>query len=111
MYILNLCVGDQYNLLLKPEYGVGYTKMGSDLWFVYMVRCSDNSLYTGIATNVERRIDEHNKGDKSGAKYTRPRRPVKLVYQEKAASRSEAASREAVLKKLTKKEKEALVRK
>jgi putative endonuclease len=83
--------------------------MGSDLWFVYIVRCSDNSLYTGIAMDVIRRIDEHNKNDKSGAKYTRVRRPVKLVYQEEAASRSEAASREAALKKLTKREKEALV--
>ena len=85
--------------------------MGSDLWFVYIVRCSDNSLYTGIAMDVTRRIDEHNNNDKSGAKYTRVRRPVKLVYQEEVASRSEAASREAALKKLTKKEKEALVRK
>ena len=85
--------------------------MGSDLWFVYIVRCSDNSLYTGIAMDVNRRIDEHNKNDKLGAKYTRVRRPVKLVYQEEVASRSEAASREAALKKLTKKEKEALVRK
>ncbi len=84
--------------------------MGSDLWFVYIVRCSDNSLYTGIAMDVERRIDEHNNDNKTGAKYTRARRPVKLVYFEEVASRSEAASRESVIKKLTKPEKEALIR-
>jgi putative endonuclease len=83
--------------------------MGSELWFVYIARCSDNSLYTGIAMDVERRIEEHNNDDKAGAKYTRARRPVKLVYQEEVTSRSEAASRESVLKKLTKREKEALV--
>ncbi len=84
--------------------------MGSEQWFVYIARCSDNSLYTGIAMDVDRRIDEHNNDDKAGAKYTRARRPIRLVYQEEVASRSEAASREAVLKKLTKREKEALVR-
>jgi putative endonuclease len=84
--------------------------MGSELWFVYIVRCSDNSLYTGIAMDVVRRINEHNNVDKAGAKYTRSRRPVKLVYQEKVASRSEAATRECVIKKLTRKEKEALIR-
>ena len=83
--------------------------MGSDLWFVYIVRCSDNSLYTGIAMDVERRIDEHNNDNKTGAKYTRARRPVKLVYFEEVASRSEAASRESVIKKLTRPEKEALI--
>ena len=84
--------------------------MGSEPWFVYVVRCSDNSLYTGIAMDVGRRLDEHNNGGKVGAKYTRARRPVKLVYQEKVASRSEAASRESAIKKLTKPEKEALIR-
>ena len=84
-------------------------EMGSDLWFVYIARCSDNSLYTGITMDVERRIDEHNNDNKAGAKYTRVRRPIKLVYQEEVASRSEAARREAVLKKLTKTEKEAFV--
>lgn len=80
-------------------------------WFVYMLRCSDNSLYTGITTDVARRLDEHNglgaKG--AGAKYTRVRQPVELVYQERLESRSEAGKREAALKKLTKKDKEILV--
>jgi putative endonuclease len=76
-----------------------------------MLRCADNSLYTGITTNVARRIGEHNglgaKG--TGAKYTRMRQPVELVYIEQVDSRSEAGKREAALKKLSKKEKESLV--
>jgi putative endonuclease len=84
--------------------------MTSHSWFVYMVRCSDDSLYTGIAMDVERRINEHNSDDISGAKYTRPRRPVRLVYQEQVGSRSEAASREHAIKKLTRQKKEALIK-
>ncbi len=77
-------------------------------WFVYMLRCADNSLYTGVTTDIERRVKEHN-GEKSVTKYTRVRQPVSVAYQEKAKSRSEACKREAQLKKLTKKDKEALV--
>ncbi len=77
-----------------------------------MLRCADNSLYTGITTDIARRVDEHNglgaKG--SGAKYTRMRQPVELVYQEQLASRSEAGKREAALKKLPKQQKERLVK-
>ena len=77
-------------------------------WFIYMLRCSDNSLYTGVTTDVERRVIEHN-AKKSVTKYTRVRQPVEVAYQEKAESRSAACKREAQLKKLTKKEKETLV--
>ncbi|MCK5666079.1 MAG: GIY-YIG nuclease family protein [Thiotrichaceae bacterium] len=77
-------------------------------WFVYMLRCADNSLYTGVTTDVERRVLEHN-AEKSVTKYTRVRQPVSVVYQEKAESRSEACKREAQLKKLIKKDKEMLV--
>ncbi len=81
-------------------------------WFVYMLRCADNSLYTGITTDVLRRIAEHNglgaKG--AGAKYTRMRQPVELVYQECLANRSQAGKREFALKRLTKAQKEQLVR-
>ena len=73
-----------------------------------MLRCADNSLYTGVTTDVERRVLEHN-AEKSVTKYTRVRQPVSVVYQEKAESRSEACKREAQLKKLTKKDKEMLV--
>ena len=77
-------------------------------WFVYMLRCSDNSLYTGITTDVERRVKEHNEA-KAGAKYTRAKRPVELVYEEQAETRSVALKREAQLKKLKKDEKENLL--
>ena len=74
-----------------------------------MLRCSDNSLYTGITTNVERRISEHNCNDKLAAKYTRVRRPVKLAYSAVCISRSEASQKEYQLKQLTKRQKEQLV--
>lgn len=81
----------------------------TDSWYVYIVRCSDHSLYTGIATDVERRLGEHNSDNTLGAKYTRARRPVELVYQEKIGTRSEASKREYVIRKLSKNDKEALV--
>jgi putative endonuclease len=68
-------------------------------WYVYIVRCADNTLYTGITTNLQRRIDEHN-SEEGGAKYTRPRRPVDIVYHELAISRSEASKREYQIKKM-----------
>ena len=83
--------------------------MTSGLWYVYIVRCADNSLYTGVALDLARRIDEHNKSDALGAKYTRSRRPVKLVYKESVSSRSEAAKREYTIKQLNKDKKEILI--
>lgn len=79
------------------------------MYFVYMLECADGTLYTGIATDIERRIDEHNHSPK-GAKYTRTRRPVKLVYTEKYSDRSTASKREyEIKKKMSRKEKLALV--
>ena len=69
-------------------------------WFVYVLRCSDNSLYCGITTDVKRRLYEHN-STKRGAKYTRSRRPVQLEYSSFSMNRSEAASAEARFKKLS----------
>ena len=77
-------------------------------WCVYIVRCADNSLYTGITTDLERRLFEHNNA-KNGAKYTRPRRPVTLVYQEMAVSRSQASKREREIKNLTQQQKLLLI--
>ncbi|MBW6519850.1 MAG: GIY-YIG nuclease family protein [Desulfoarculaceae bacterium] len=77
-------------------------------WYVYIVRCGDNSLYTGITKDLAKRILEHNSGPK-GAKYTRSRRPVMLVYCEEAASRSAATCRERHIKKLKKSRKGQLV--
>jgi putative endonuclease len=74
-----------------------------------MVKCADDTLYTGIATELDRRIEEHNTSDK-GAKYTRVRRPVKLVYSEKYPDRSTASKREyEIKKKMTRAEKLALI--
>ena len=69
------------------------------MWYVYIVRCSDGTLYTGITTDIDGRIASHNSG-KGGAKYTRARRPVELVYAERAGSRSEAAKREYRIKRM-----------
>lgn len=77
-------------------------------WFVYIVRCADNTLYTGITTDIERRIHEHNAGPRLGARYTRARRPVALVYAEEVASRSQAARREHGIRRLSKQDKEFL---
>lgn len=75
---------------------------------MYMLKCADGTLYTGITTDTARRLDEHNDSTK-GASYTRSRRPVTLVYQEELASRSEALKREYALKNLTRIQKLALL--
>ncbi|MEE8248897.1 MAG: GIY-YIG nuclease family protein [Gammaproteobacteria bacterium] len=76
-------------------------------WHVYVVRCADTTLYTGIATDLPARIAQHNAG--RGAKYTNGRRPVTLVYQEEAADRGAALRREHQIKRLTPQAKRALV--
>ncbi len=75
-----------------------------------MVRCSDNSLYTGITTDIDKRLHEHNSGIKPGAKYTRSRGPVTLVYTEEAENRSTAAKREYEIKSMDKNSKEMLLK-
>jgi putative endonuclease len=78
--------------------------------FVYIVRCADGTLYTGYATDVEKRVREHN-GETKGkvaARYTRGRRPVELVYSEPCTSRSEALKREYAIKQLSKEAKQQL---
>ncbi len=77
--------------------------------YTYIVRCKDNSLYVGWTNNLEKRMKAHNEG--KGAKYTKPRRPVKLVYYEVFATKQQAMSREYHLKKLSHKEKEKLIEK
>ena len=69
-------------------------------WFVYLLRCADGTLYTGVTTDVARRLDEHNHSDTLGARYTRTRRPVELLHSEPANSRSDACKREAAIRKL-----------
>ncbi len=77
-------------------------------WFVYILRCNDNSLYTGITTNLRRRLGEHNSAT-STTKYTRARQPLTLVYVEAMANRSAATSREYQIKKMSREEKERLI--
>jgi len=83
--------------------------MSASNWFVYILRCADGSLYTGVATDLERRLHEHNHNDSLGARYTRARRPVTLVYSEPVASRAAACRREAAIKKLPRAGKQRLI--
>ncbi len=79
----------------------------SNQWHVYMVECADGTLYSGITTDLDRRISEHNDSVK-GAKYTRAKRPVRLVYSEQYLDRSTASKREYELKQLSREEKKEL---
>ena len=77
-------------------------------WFVYMLRCADGSLYTGIAKDLNRRCQQHNDGKAS--RYTRSRLPTKLVWHEAQPSQSSALKREATIKAMTRRDKLALIR-
>ncbi len=76
-------------------------------WFVYILRCADDSLYTGITNDLERRCNQHNAG--TASRYTRSRLPVEMVYQEEQDSRSDALKRELKIKALSRKQKESLI--
>ena len=84
------------------------TRDSSKEYYTYMLRCADGSLYTGYTTDLTNRVNAHNLG--KGAKYTRVRRPVELVYFETHTSKEEAMSREALIKQMTKREKEKLIK-
>jgi len=77
-------------------------------WFVYIVRCADGTLYTGVSTDTARRCKQHNDGKAS--RYTRSRRPVRLIYQETHADQGSALRREAAIKALSRRQKMALIR-
>jgi UV DNA damage endonuclease len=77
-------------------------------WFVYLLRCGDGSLYTGITNDLPRRVEQHNAG--TASRYTRSRLPVVLVYQEFQASRSLALKRELAIKALSRLEKESMIK-
>ncbi len=74
------------------------------MWYMYVVKCRDGTLYTGVTTDLDRRVNEHNSSPK-GAKYTATRRPVKLVYAIEKEDRSSACKAESKFKKLSRKEK------
>ena len=78
-------------------------------WYLYILRCGDNTLYTGITTDVERRLEAHRSG--KGAKYTRGRAPLELVYREVCSSHSQALKREMEVKALSRAAKEKLLKK
>jgi len=77
-------------------------------WFVYILRCADDTLYTGITTDKTRRLSEHNKG--TAAKYTRVRTPVEMIYSENSEDRSTATKREMAIKKLSRNQKLTLIK-
>ncbi len=79
------------------------------MWQVYILKCSDDTLYTWITTNIERRLDEHNWKKTWWAKYTRVRQPVKLIYSEDLENRSDASKREYEIKKLSRIQKLQLI--
>lgn len=78
-------------------------------WYLYILRCKDGSLYTGITVDVQARLEQHSSG--KGAKYTRGRGPLELVYIEECGSHSDALKREIAIKRLTRAEKEELIAK
>jgi len=79
-------------------------------WFIYIALCKDNSLYTGITTNIKRREQQHNTDNKNGAKSLRHKRPVKIIYTEKYNNQEEAAKREKVIKNWKRKYKLKLIK-
>lgn len=78
-------------------------------WYVYILRCGDDTLYTGSTDDIARRLTAHNSG--KGAKYTRGRGPLELVYSEELSTHSDALKREIAIKRLTRKEKLMLIQK
>ena len=78
------------------------------MWYLYILRCKDGSLYTGITTDVEKRLEAHRSG--KGAKYTRGRGPLELVYQEECGDHSAALRRELAIKALSREEKQDLLK-
>ena len=83
-------------------------KKTKSIWYVYMVACADDTLYTGITLDMKKRILQHNGLLKGGSKYVRSRRPASLVYLEKCQSRSEASKREIEIKTMTREQKHSL---
>jgi len=79
------------------------------MWYLYILECADKSFYTGITKDLNRRLEEHNSTD-AGARYTRGRRPVKMIYEAIFADRSSACVEEARIKKMSKFEKKCLIK-
>ena len=80
------------------------------MWYLYILKCSNNTYYTGVTTDIERRLKEHNNKQLRGSKYAKARIPVELVYQETHPDRSRAQKREYQIKQLTRAKKEELIK-
>ena len=94
------------SLMQGKEKSLGQNQTKEE-WFLYILQCQDGSFYTGVTNDLERRLKMHNAGRAS--RYTRSRRPVKLLYQEAYASRAQVLARECAIKALSKEKKEKLV--
>lgn len=77
------------------------------MWYVYILRCADDTLYTGITNDLQQRLQTHNSG--TGAKYTRSRRPVEILYAQRVDSHSEALKREYAIKQMTRQQKLSMI--
>lgn len=95
------------NGMREKEEARPLSKKRREKWFLYILRCADSSLYTGITKDLERRFKSHSEG--KGARYTRTRRPLERVYEEPCRSRTEALTRECAVKALSKSKKLALI--
>jgi putative endonuclease len=100
-------VVERHSIMAGPETRSRDLKSSDKRWCVYIVRCADETLYTGISNDLAARVACHNAGQ--GAKYTRSRRPVRLVYEETVADRSAAQQREYALRKLKPRQKQTLI--
>lgn len=98
------------NIVVNLTYFLWVEDIISLVYFFYILRCADNSLYCGMTTNLENRFKEHNSDGGKGAKYLRGKKPVKLVYSEEFPDIKTAMNRELEVKKWTKTRKEALVK-
>jgi len=96
-------------MIKGPEFPALFGETMEQKWKVYILRCGDGSLYTGISTDVARRLEEHRSG--KGAKYTRSRGPLELVYEENCPDKSAALRRELEIKALSRAEKLKLIEK
>ena len=106
----NICVDIAGNVLVYWYYiAENFTEEENDMNYTYIVQCADGTLYTGWTNCLARRMKAHNEG-KAGAKYTRAKRPVKLVYYEGFATKEEAMSREYRIKQLTREKKLELMK-
>lgn len=94
--------------ILAQSPAQSWSKLIKLMWIVYILECSDQTLYTGVTTDLERRLAEHNGDLAGGARYTRSRRPVSLLYSEETENRSLASKREHQIKAMSRRQKLAL---